>query len=62
MDEAPFASDSFGKLAENSSVVFEVATSDRKDINPQTSEVPQARPERAQVKSIVSRRVGEDRH
>jgi hypothetical protein len=40
MDEAPFASDSFGKLAENSSVVVEVATSDRKDINPQASKVP----------------------
>jgi hypothetical protein len=61
MDEAPFASDSFGKLAENSSVVVEVATSDRKDINPQTSKVPQARPERAKVKSIITRRVGEHR-
>jgi hypothetical protein len=62
MDEAPFASDSLGKLAENSSVVVEVATSDRKDINPQTSKVPQARPERPKVKSLITRRVGEDRH
>jgi hypothetical protein len=37
MDETPFASDRFGKLAENSSVVVEGATSDRKDINPQPS-------------------------
>jgi hypothetical protein len=55
MDEAPFASDGFGKLAENSSVVVEVATSDRKDINPETSKVPQARPERAKVKSVITR-------
>ncbi|HYQ46401.1 MAG TPA: hypothetical protein VER11_30745 [Polyangiaceae bacterium] len=62
MDEASFASDSFGKFAKNSSIVLEVATPDRKDINPQSPKVPQARPERAKVKPVFARGVGEHRH
>ena len=54
MDEAPFASDSFGKLAENSSIMIEVATSNRKDINPQSSKVPELRPERAEVEPVIA--------
>jgi hypothetical protein len=54
MDAAPLASNRFGKLAEDSTVLIKVTAPDGENIDPQTSKLPQAWPKRAKVQPIVA--------
>jgi hypothetical protein len=62
MDEAPFASDCFGKLAENLAVLVEVTASHWENVDPQPAEVPQAWPKLFKVNPLVACGVREHRH
>jgi len=54
MDAAPLASNRFGKLAEDSTVLIKVTAPDGENIDTQTSEISQAWPKRGEVQPIVA--------
>jgi len=62
MDDTPLASDRFGKLAENSTVLIKVTASDRENIDSQTAQIPQAWPKRAKVQPVITCGVREHSH
>ena len=54
MDAAPLASNRFGKLAEDSTVLIKVTASDGENVHTQASEISQAWPKRGEVQPIVA--------